>query len=347
MYPFPPPTPFWHTLTGATWLFLTLILLTFGGVAGVLLRPRRAAQLHDIFIWFAAAIGLTTLIILLSSDVIRVRNIRNSFVMMAWVIAIFGSLITGYRLKNKDESKFTLVDFLVMLAIVAILIAICMPVHHAGFGEASRERCRENLHNLSLAFYRHLDEAGTFPPQVAVEPPASWRVHLLPYIEQNDLHGNYDFATEWNSPANLAIARQPVSDYTCPSVPKEFQERDGLRFTGYALAVGGDTIWPAGGPIGDRDIGDGMSHTLLLVEACGQQIVWTEPRDLEVDATPVGINLPGRANGQSQGIMSSYHPGGAFVTFADGSVRFLSEDTDPKVLEALLTADAGDEVGEF
>ena len=92
---------------------------------------------------------------------------------------------------------------------------------------------------------------------------------------------------------------------------------------------------------------DGTSNTLLVVEACGAQIVWTEPRDVDVAAQPTGINLKGAKPQQSAGWLSSYHSHGTQVLMGDGSVKFLSQRTDPSVLKKLATKDGGEEVGDF
>ncbi len=94
-------------------------------------------------------------------------------------------------------------------------------------------------------------------------------------------------------------------------------------------------------------ISDGTSNTVLVVEACGQEIVWTRPQDIQLSSQNVGVNLPGTQPNHSSGAWSSFHRGGSHTLLADGSVRFISEKTEPKILKALLTATAEDTVGEF
>jgi prepilin-type processing-associated H-X9-DG protein len=89
---------------------------------------------------------------------------------------------------------------------------------------------------------------------------------------------------------------------------------------------------------------DGLSYTLMLTEACGQQIVWTEPRDVDMSVSPIGINLDGEVEGRSPGVASSYHPTGCHVLFGDGAVRFLSRTIDPEVLKALITANGNETI---
>jgi hypothetical protein len=82
---------------------------------------------------------------------------------------------------------------------------------------------------------------------------------------------------------------------------------------------------------------DGLAHTILLGECTALKIVWTEPRDIDTSKQRMGIN-------STSSILSSPHRGGAFVVFADGRVKFLSEEIDPKTLEALTTATGGENI---
>jgi hypothetical protein len=72
------------------------------------------------------------------------------------------------------------------------------------------------------------------------------------------------------------------------------------------------------------------------------QIIWTEPRDVDVDSQPAGINLAGNKPGHSQGWLSSYHKHSTRVLMADGSVRTLSQVIDPALLKKLVTIDGGE-----
>ena len=68
---------------------------------------------------------------------------------------------------------------------------------------------------------------------------------------------------------------------------------------------------------------------------------------MDVSAQPTGINLKGDAPGHSAGWLSSYHAGGTQVLMADGSVRFISENIDPTLMQKLATVDGGETVGDY
>jgi len=82
---------------------------------------------------------------------------------------------------------------------------------------------------------------------------------------------------------------------------------------------------------------------VAVVEACGLNILWTEPRDAIVEDATVGINLPGKKLGTSDGVLSSYHTDGATTAMLDGSIRFLSKSIDKSILKRMLYGVGPDE----
>lgn len=219
-----------------------------------------------------------------------------------------------------------------------------------------RSQCKNNLKQVGLAFHNWADaHDGRFTDAIVRDdgrPPHSWRIELLPYIDEAPLFNEYDQSLAWNSAANIKFAQRKIRVYQCPALPEPLRQNDqGQVYTAYATVIGKDTLFPDGKGTRLREIEDGTSNTALVVEACGQQIVWSEPRDIEMAARNVGINLPSSKPNQSRGVWSSFHglfhSRGAHVLLADGSVRWISKDTDLQVLNALLTRKGGETVGDF
>jgi prepilin-type processing-associated H-X9-DG protein len=133
--------------------------------------------------------------------------------------------------------------------------------------------------------------------------------------------------------------------YSCPSDPssipgarslgKAEDSQSDLLFTAYTIPTGDGALSNQFRFRKDQFV-DRYSRKLAVLEACGQKIVWSEPRDVELSNDTLGVNLDGDQPGRSRSILSSYHAGGAVAGFLDGSVIFLSKDIDKEVLRQLM-----------
>ncbi len=205
-------------------------------------------------------------------------------------------------------------------------------------------QCRNNAKQIGLAIHNYHDQGNGFPPSVLDTTGVlrSWRVELLPYLDHAPLRNRYDVTAAWDAPPNGVLAEQKVEPLICPG---NYRPRDAARryFTAYAGVIGPHTFFAEDGSIRTfKDVTDGTSHTIAIVEACGANIVWTEPRDLLLSALKLGVNLPGPQPGTSRGVISSCHSGGGHVLFADGTVRFVNRSIAPGLLMDLLTANGGE-----
>lgn len=192
---------------------------------------------------------------------------------------------------------------------------------------SERVQSANNCRQLALAMHNYADQNGAFPPAVLYGPdgktPYSWRVALLPYIEQEALYKQYRRDEPWDSAANLKVLEQMPDTYRVTGVSRADKDADYFVFTGPETLFNGKQ----GRRLGE--VTDGLSNTLLLVEA-RRDIPWTKPEDL-----PYASDQPLPALG---GLV----PRGFNLALADGSVRFFSQEFDEKTLRALITA-RGDE----
>jgi Protein of unknown function (DUF1559) len=187
---------------------------------------------------------------------------------------------------------------------------------------------------LAVANYHDAHERYP-PPYLADEqgqPAHSWRMLVLPYIEQDHLHKRYDFAKPWDGPDNRALA---------PEMPRTYMfysdHRPGLTTANYLAVVGPETAWPPAGKLTSKDVKDGLSSTILIVENRGAGVHWMEPRDLSLATMSFKLNDPA-------GVGSKYLD--PAVAMLDGSLHRLHKDLSPETLRALLTANGGEKIGE-
>jgi len=205
--------------------------------------------------------------------------------------------------------------------------------------------CHRNLSFIRMGLLQYHDRHGCFPPPYIEDdqgqPLYSWRVLLLPYVEDQKIYQQWHFDQPWNSPHNRPLADQVVDIYRCPASPQSNQP-----LTDYLAVVGQGMAWEQGKSLTLDDFADGLDQTIMLVEVEGSRVHWAEPVDLDRATMSLQINgPPGRAIGSLHEMKSrwSSQPG-ANAGFADGAVIFLPERLKPGEVEAMLTRDGGEQV---
>jgi len=231
----------------------------------------------------------------------------------------------------------------------------------AGGGEAFadlraaslRLRSQNNLKMLALAMLNYESVHRRLPPAVIFGPDGrpwhSWRVLLLPYLEQNTLYEQYDFSEPWDSPKNRPIADTVLDVFRDPARP------GADAFTDYAVLVGESAMFdPEGVTMESPDdypaclsrggtkiaqVIDGLSNTLLLATvAPGRRIPWARPEDIAVKEGFPGIGTP-----DGLGALHAAHDGKVtLVALGDGAVRSLPESLDDETGAALVSRNVGE-----
>lgn len=208
-------------------------------------------------------------------------------------------------------------------------ISVMTPAIIAAREAARKAQSVNNLKQIMIAFHNYADVNGHFPPPVVIGPdgktPHSWRVEILPYVEQQELYKRYKMDEPWDSENNRQVLAQMPAVYRNPQADPAKLE------TNYFALVGPTTgLGPKDGK-GTKfaEITDGMSQTIAVVEA-KRSVPWTKPEDIDYDpAKPLGR-------------FGGWHPGGFWAAFCDGSVRFLSDSTDQQKLHAYITKAGGE-----
>jgi RNA polymerase sigma factor (sigma-70 family) len=175
---------------------------------------------------------------------------------------------------------------------------------------AARAKSRHNLLVLALAMHNFANADGRFPPAAIRKdgkPLLSWRVAILPYIEQQRaLYEKFRLDEPWDSPHNKALLNQ-MPDVYAPVIRTD--EPRGATY--YQVFTGPGALFED--PLGPKleRIKDGAANTILIVEA-GSPVPWTKPEDVDI-AKDKPLPPLGRLFGD-----------GFNAAFADGSVRYLS-----------------------
>lgn len=226
-----------------------------------------------------------------------------------------------------------------------VIPVLCRPPEVSAAPEAAyRTQCKNNLKQIGLALHSYHDQQQMFPIAIQPQFDRSWRVTILPFMQQNELYEHYNQDETWDSLANAPLAEVRIPSFDCPGRLQRFDEQH--RFlSAYAAVTGPGTAFGEDEYVRLNSFRDGQASTLMAVEACGTRMIWTQPQDISTETQKLQINAPGTQLHRSIGIMSSYHQGGAQALMADGSVRFISDQISETTLQRLTTRN-GEPVGQ-
>lgn len=108
--------------------------------------------------------------------------------------------------------------------------------------------------------------------------------------------------------------------------------------THYLAPVGPKTAFPGDSAIRFRDLKDGSSNTIFVVEDHQHSVPWTAPRDVSVDDCVSHLTSTSK---------NDMHTGGQYVLIGDGTAKFLTTNISEETLRCLLTINDGKVVGAF
>ncbi len=220
-------------------------------------------------------------------------------------------------------------------AMSGVAVALLLPAVQAAREAARRSQCVNNLKQMGLACHNYHSTNDRFPPAAILDkqgkPLLSWRVAILPFLEQQELYNKFKLDEPWDSPNNKPLLAEMPKVYTCPS-----HRNPVPTLTTYRTWTGAGTLFedPKGPTI--ATIIDGTSNTLMIVES-KEAVPWTRPDEMPV--VPFDPANPGFLLGAG-----SDHPGGFNALFADGSVKFFKTTIKALTLRALITPAGGEVV---
>jgi hypothetical protein len=229
-----------------------------------------------------------------------------------------------------------LVITLMVVAGVLAVVGMLLFGYFAYMQKEGERQASNNLKQMVLAMHNYNDTYGRLPPQASRSPEGkpllSWRVAILPFIEQDHLYKQFKLDEPWDSPHNARLVEQMPRVYQDPERPDDRS----LGRTHYQVFHGPGTPWadpdqPPGIP---HSFPDGTSNTLLIVEAAST-VLWTKPDDLTLG--PAG-ELPALATGKRS-------RRGALAALADGSVRLLPPHLTPTTLRNAINPSDGNVLG--
>ncbi len=192
---------------------------------------------------------------------------------------------------------------------------------------AERMTSVNNLRQIAIAMHNYHATHNHFPAHAIYsadgKPLLSWRVAILPYIDQDNLYRQFKLDEPWDSEHNKKLLKMMPPVYEMPG-----GKAKDPHATFYQAFVGTGSVFEGDKGMRLADITDGTSNTILVVEA-GEAVPWTKPDDLKYDSAKPLPKLGGPIQGDFN------------AAFCDGHVRLIKKTIDPQVLHLLIQRSDG------
>ena len=237
--------------------------------------------------------------------------------------------------RKKSGGGATVAIIIVVVVVVVlgcgglIAVGLLLPAVQKVREAASRAQ-EKNLMQIGLGMHQSSGvNNGKLPP---AEGNLSWRVHLLPYIEQDGVYKQFDPKQAWDAGRNRPLADTVIKTYASPLDEGVLTQTHYRVFTGTGTAYDPELMRKRPFP---EYITDGTSNTLLAADTT-ESIPWPQPKE-----------IPFQPNGSFPELGHAKRPM-ALALLCDASVRsFDKKKMDPALLRALITATGGEVVPDW
>lgn len=227
-----------------------------------------------------------------------------------------GMAITGIALTVAGNLVYVALVVVVLLVGPAALLPAALNVQAA----SRRMETVNNLKQIGISMHNYHDTYKHFPPAPGMgpvpdaQPKLSWRVGLLPYVEQAPLFNQFNPQVAWDQQPNQPLISHRPKVYETPIHPTTDLTTTYIQVCTGPNSLFSDPKTPIRIP---QSIPDGTSNTILTVQAMANPVPWTKPADIMM--TPPGQPLP-------PGLQKQPGQPKFVVGMCDGSVRIINRE---------------------
>lgn len=249
---------------------------------------------------------------------------------------------------SRSAWKMSRIEIFVLVVIVVVFALLILPAIQSSHSAASqpRHRCKNNLTMIGLALHNYHDVYGSFPPAVVLDstggPMHSWRVLILPFLEERQLYDQYFFDEPWDGPRNSLLYDQRPDVYACPAydqgVKRDSPEGQHLsQLTNYVAITAPGAVFDGATATALNEISDPNDQTSVVVEVRQHAVNWMSPQDATLAELLTDLR-------RSVSETNANHVGGLHTLRADGSVRYVPHDVTADDLGDAISKDGGEQL---
>ncbi len=283
-------------------------------------------------------------------------------------------------------AAFTLIEVMVVLAILGVLAGLLLPAISAAREAARRHSCCNNLMQFGIALHSYDSVHETLPPGVVSDSNPvldlprgygfGWMTQILPYFEMRNVYNHFNLNVGLYEAPNFTTRTHLIPSFLCPSDFGPTRDSNRIAMNSYVgvhhdleapIAADNHGVLFLNSHVRDEDVTDGISLTLFVGETIhdGLGLGWASGTRASLRNT--GLTTGGgpslfagtadapAANGGGQqgpasplfvGGFSSAHPGVFNFAMGDGSVRVLSKSINTTILKQLAHRADGELIDE-
>jgi hypothetical protein len=266
--------------------------------------------------------------------------------------ATCGKLVTVERLRSQSSGRGLAgrlstssaptpqsIQLMIVLLIASLLlagifgwVAVTLIVPRlTRFASSQSLQTAANLARIGAALQAYHQTHGRFPPAYLTDdqgvPIHSWRVLILPYLDESVLYAAYRFDEPWDGPSNSRLVSRMPTVFASPSDVAD----PSIGVTSFLAITGTGTLFPPDASASRSDVLDRLEDTILVVESAESEISWLEPEDLLVSRMSFQLNQAPRLSIRTRDSSSPH------VLRADGTVRRLRASTPARTVQGMTT----------
>jgi hypothetical protein len=296
----------------------------------------------------------------------RLTTIAYAFALLAAAMATFGTwgilaaaLVMTFWIAWLRTHATPASNWLMLVTLLFAWI-LFLPAVSSSHGARTRNRCQLNLKQLSIALENYHHKHGSYPPAYIADalgkPMHSWRILLLPFLQEDSLYREYDFDEPWDGPNNRKLWDRMPAVYGCDGrewlrhIVGDRLSSEPVNAASYYAIVDDSTAWPGSRPLKKVEIADDPSHTMLLIEHSGMTVPWTAPVDISLEQalnlfeTSEPLGHPNVYNDFfSAEVDRSLYQG----AYADGHVKPARAEMPRGLARALFTVSGGEDLNKW